>query len=76
VAVDTIDAVELFVAAGLVPSKGAARRLLEQGGLYVNGARVSAGDRRLGERAMLPGGFVLLRKGAREYGLVRVTSVS
>ena len=71
---ETIDAVELFVAAGLVPSKGAARRLLEQGGLYVNGGRVSANDRRLGSRAMLPGGYVLLRKGAREYALVRVAT--
>ena len=71
---ETIDVVELFVAAQLVPSKGAARRLLEQGGLYVNGERVSAGNRRLGPQAMLPGGYVLLRKGAREYGLVRVAT--
>lgn len=70
---DIIDAVELFTAAGLAPSKGAARRLLEQGGLYVNGQRVTAAERRLGARALLPGGYVLLRKGAREYALVRVT---
>ena len=69
----SIDAVELFVAAGLVPSKGAARRLLEQGGLYVNGQRIAATERRLGERALLAGGYALLRKGAREHALVRVT---
>ena len=70
---DTIDAVELFVAAKLAPSKGAARRLLEQGGLYVNGERLTTGERRLGSRALLAGGYVLLRKGAREYALVKVT---
>ena len=70
---DSIDVVELFVAAALASSKGAARRLLEQGGLYVNGERVGTGDRRLGARAMLAGGYVLLRKGAREHALVRVT---
>ena len=68
-----IDAVELFVAAGLAPSKGAARRLLDQGGLYINGQRVTAAERRLGERGLLNGGYALLRKGAREYALVRVT---
>lgn len=71
-AADSIDAVELFVAAKLAPSKGAARRLLEQGGLYVNGGRLTASERRVGGRALLTGGYVLLRKGAREYALVRV----
>ena len=37
-----IDAIDLFVAAKLAPSKGAAKRLLEQGGLSVNGAKLSA----------------------------------
>lgn len=67
------DALELFAAAGLVPSKGAARRLLEQGGLYVNGDRLGTSDRQLGEERLLPGRHLLLRKGAREYALVRVT---
>lgn len=69
---DSIDVVELFVAAQLAPSKGAARRLLEQGGLYVNGTRMSAAERRIGDRGMLHGDYLLLRKGAREHALVRV----
>lgn len=68
------DALELFVAAGMVPSKGAARRLLEQGGLYVNGVRLGATDRQLGEDRLLPGRHLLLRKGAREYALVRLSA--
>jgi tyrosyl-tRNA synthetase len=67
-----LDVLELFVAAGLVASRGAAKRLLEQGGLYVNGRRLSAADRRVTADVFLAGGYVLLRKGAREYALVRV----
>ena len=67
-----IDAVELFVVAKLAPSKGAARRLLEQGGLNVNGRRLGAEDRSISSTELLPGKHLLLRKGAREYCLVRL----
>ncbi|HET7564837.1 MAG TPA: tyrosine--tRNA ligase [Gemmatimonadaceae bacterium] len=70
----TLDTLELFTAAGLVPSKGAARRLLEQGGLYVNGQRLGAGDRAIPTSTLLAGGHLLLRKGAREYALVAVSA--
>jgi tyrosyl-tRNA synthetase len=69
---EEIDALDLFVAAKLVASRGAAKRLLEQGGMYVNGRRLSAGDRQITATSLLPGGYLLLRKGAREYALVRV----
>jgi tyrosyl-tRNA synthetase len=68
----TLDVAELFVAAGLAPSKGAARRLLEQGGLTVSGRRLSTEAREVREEDLLAGRYLLLRKGAREYGLVRV----
>lgn len=67
-----VDVLELFTRAKLVASKGAARRLLEQGGLYVNGDRLSADDKTLGRDRLLTGGHLLLRKGAREYALVRL----
>lgn len=67
-----LDVLELFTSAKLVGSKGAARRLLEQGGLYANGERLSAEDKTLARERLLPGGHVLLRKGAREYALVKV----
>lgn len=69
---DGLDVVELFVTAGLAASKGAARRLLEQGGVYVNNERVAAEARTIEAGSMLAGGYVLLRKGARDYSLVRV----
>jgi tyrosyl-tRNA synthetase len=67
-----LDVLEVFVASRLAASKGAARRLLEQGGLYVNGRRLTASEKQLGAEWLLAGGHVLLRKGAREYALARV----
>jgi tyrosyl-tRNA synthetase len=69
-----LDLVGLLVAAGLAPSKGAARRLLEQGGVAVNGVKVPAGEQTIGRDRLLPGGYLLLRKGARDWALVRVTA--
>ena len=67
-----LDPLDLLVAAGLVASRGAAKRLLEQGGVYVNGRRVGGADRFVGGGQLLAGRHVLLRKGAREYALVKV----
>jgi len=70
------DVLSLLVDAGLAASRGAAKRLLEQGGVYVNGVRRSASERFVREDDLLPGRHALLRKGAREYALVRVGSRS
>ena len=67
-----IDVLDLFASAKLVASKGAARRLLDQGGLYVNGDRLSASEKTVSRDRLLTGGHLLLRKGAREYALVKV----
>ena len=70
------DALDLLVETKLVASRGAAKRLAEQGGVYVNGARVSMADRMVGleRRNLLAGGHVLLRKGARDFALVKLTA--
>ena len=68
----SLDAMDLFVTAKLTASKGAAKRLMEQGGLSVNGKRLGAEDRAVSTSAMLAGRHLLLKKGAREYALVRV----
>ncbi|GAC1517460.1 MAG: tyrosine--tRNA ligase [Gemmatimonadaceae bacterium] len=65
-----IDVLDTFVAARLAPSKGAARRLLEQGGLRVNGERVASGTTAIAAEALLHGRYLLLRKGTRDYALV------
>ena len=62
---------DAMVTLKLAASKGAVRRLLEQGGVYVNGKRVGS-DATLDSIAPLAGGYYLIRKGAREYALLRL----
>jgi len=62
---------DALVTLKLAGSKSAARRLVEQGGVYLNGQRAGA-DTDLGSAKPLAGRYHLLRKGARDYGLVRV----
>jgi tyrosyl-tRNA synthetase len=67
--VESLDnVVDGLVALGLVASKGAARRLIDQGGASVNGRRVSSATEPPGEP--LAGRYYLIRKGAKDYGLV------
>ncbi len=54
----------------LAASRGAARRLIEQGGVTVNGSKVT--DVAAAPVDPLSGEYFLIRKGARDYGLVRV----
>ena len=64
-----LDVVELLVTSKLAASKGAARRLLDQGGVYVNGQRVGE-DRTVPAESLLHGRYLLLRKGSRDYALL------
>ncbi|HEY8850740.1 MAG TPA: tyrosine--tRNA ligase [Gemmatimonadaceae bacterium] len=61
---------DALVTLKLAASKGAARRLIEQGGVYLNGQRAGV-DTNLSATPALIGGYHLLRKGARDYGLIR-----
>src|SRR5688572_24685193 len=62
--------VDALVALALVPSRGAARRLVEQGGTSVNGRRVSSVTDPLGDP--LHGRYHLVKKGVKDYGLIRM----
>jgi tyrosyl-tRNA synthetase len=57
---------DLVVHAGLAPSKGAARKDLESGGIYLNNARVDH-TRSVTTNDLLFGKYLLLRKGKRSY---------
>ncbi|MCE0524246.1 MAG: tyrosine--tRNA ligase, partial [Methylacidiphilales bacterium] len=63
--------VDILIAAGLSPSKGQARKDIEAGGVYVNNVRATDAKLVLGTEQLLFGKFVLLRKGKRNYALVR-----
>jgi len=56
----------------LFKSKGEMRRMLQQGGVYLNGRRLGPEREKLRDEDILAGEFVLVRKGARTYGLVKV----
>jgi tyrosyl-tRNA synthetase len=55
---------------GLFKSRGDAKRMVQQGGVYINGQRVDAS---LTTVTPLHGKYVLVRKGAKSYALVGVT---
>ena len=62
------------VAAGLAPSLAAARRLVDGGGVRVNGTRVEKGaaGAALGDGAFR-GGYCVLRAGKKKQAVLRVT---
>jgi len=55
----------------LFSSKADMRRMLQQGGAYVNGRRIGPDREPLAADDLLDGEFVLVRKGAKTYGLVQ-----
>ena len=68
-----IPLVELSVNAGLFESKSAARRLLKQGGLYLNNSRVDGEDKRIEAEDIVDGKVVLLSAGKKNKVLVRIS---
>jgi tyrosyl-tRNA synthetase len=56
----------------LFSSKADMRRMLQQGGVYLNGRRLGPERDPLSDDDLLGGEFVLVRKGARNYALVKV----
>ena len=67
---ETPGLLDALVTLKLAASKGAARRVVEQGGVYLNGQRAAVSTT-LAETQPLAGGYHLVRKGARDYGLIR-----
>ncbi|PWT80535.1 MAG: tyrosine--tRNA ligase [Blastocatellia bacterium] len=68
-----VSVVDLFTQVGLASSKSEARRLAQSGGLYVNNRRVSDSQARLTIADAIDGRLFVLRKGARQNHLVRLT---
>ncbi len=62
---------DVLVRAGVFASKGEARRMVKNGGLYLNGLRVEAEDAKLNEAARLTEGMAVVRKGKKNYHLLR-----
>ena len=69
----TFDVLKLLTVSGLAASNGAAKRLLEQGGVSVNKAKVLAAGRHVAVAdTLLRGGHIVVGKGKRDYALLHV----
>jgi tyrosyl-tRNA synthetase len=63
--------IDALVDSGLCASKGAARRDITAGGIYVNNDRVSDANANLGASELIAGGHMVLRKGKKTHHLLR-----
>jgi tyrosyl-tRNA synthetase len=70
---DGIGLVELIARVKLAPSKSEARRLVQSGGVYVNNRRAADPQAKVRATEAMGGQLFLLRKGAKEQHLVRLT---
>jgi len=68
---EDVTLVDLVVRAGLAKSKGEARRSIEQGGIYVNQQRIDDAARTIASHDWIGGRNLLLRKGKKDYALLR-----
>ncbi len=62
--------IDLLVATGVVDSKSAARRIVKEGGGYLNNVKISGDDFTPAESDFLHGRFIVLRKGKRDLAAV------
>ena len=64
--------VDLLAATGVVDSKSAARRIVKEGGGYMNNKKVESEDFTPSKTDLLHGKYLLLRKGKRDLAAVEV----
>jgi tyrosyl-tRNA synthetase len=67
------DVLKLLTSAGIAASNGAAKRLLEQGGVAVNRRKLTSNERFLDPSGvLLAGNHLIIAKGKKDYALMRV----
>ena len=64
--------VDLLVATGVVDSKSAARRIVKEGGAYLNNEKISGEDFVPSIASALYGRFLILRKGKRDQAAIEL----
>ncbi|QNQ90167.1 tyrosine--tRNA ligase [Corynebacterium poyangense] len=64
--------VDLLLKAGLVESRGAARRALKDGGVYVNNNRISSEEWEPHSEDLLHGEWLVLRRGKKNFAGARI----
>ena len=69
---DSRTIVDLLVATGLVESKKAARRAVNEGGAYVNNQRITSDEWQPTNEDLLHGRWLVLRRGKKNFAGVRI----
>ncbi|MGB7574057.1 MAG: S4 domain-containing protein, partial [Thermodesulfobacteriota bacterium] len=70
--IEGIPVFKLFEAAGLCSSSSEARRLIEQGGDYINNKKVNKFDELIKPTDFDPNGTVLLRAGKKKFHRIKI----
>ena len=65
-----IELIDILVRTGLAQSRGAGRRLIKQGGAYINNEVEKSLERRLGAGDLASEHFIVLRAGKKNYHLL------
>ena len=65
--------IDLVTSSGVVESKSAARRVIKEGGAYLNNEKITGEDFTPKSSDLLHGQFLLLRKGKRDLVAVEIT---
>jgi tyrosyl-tRNA synthetase len=69
---DGLAVVDLLVASGLAASRGEARRTINEGGAYVNNARVEDAEAVVAPGELVDGTWLVLRRGKKRFAGVEV----
>lgn len=62
---------DLLVLSGGCTSKGEAKRKIKEGGVYLNGVKVTEESKQISSDDLLNGGFIQLRVGKKDFRLVK-----
>lgn len=68
-----IDVVSFLAGAGILPSKGEARKLISGGGISINRKKIEAADFKLSASMLLHNTYLLVQKGKKNYFLVKIS---
>jgi tyrosyl-tRNA synthetase len=63
---------DVLVEAGVFPSKGEARRMVKNGGLYLNNHRIEKEEASFDSQSLITGNMAVVRKGKKNYHLLRL----
>jgi tyrosyl-tRNA synthetase len=67
-----LSVLDIFVDVDLCASRGEVKRLVAQGGAYINGEQVKSIDQKISAEHVTPDGEIGLRKGKKKYAVVRI----